>query len=358
MRYGTAEQNYTGGASSDGFTVTAPVSKPALLTSDNHTLFELSVQHVRANGHRDIVEVGWNVDRTVNGDDNPHLFVFRWVDGVPGTYNGSGFVPAVGATYTAGQSLAAHIGLAKQFEVIHIGTAWWIRYANTWVGAFPDSIWGTGVFPNSTSNQVFGELALGNDPSQTDMMSGVYATSTAGSLVDQYLLYDAASNTYSAAGASLLLNANLTDYTRWPAVLINSTSFRVGGPGGNEHFADANGGMCSGTGVPGIWGGFGEVCPYQNTSGGVPISMVANLQKDGTVPRNTCFPNFGKLDGQTISPIRVWVNTTYVKWAWFRDANCAGANYTFDYGVQVMPAGWTNLDHASLLRWSTPVTGH
>ena len=43
-------------------------AKPALATSDYHSLAELAVQSADGNH---IVEVGWNVDRVVNGDDDP-----------------------------------------------------------------------------------------------------------------------------------------------------------------------------------------------------------------------------------------------------------------------------------------------
>lgn len=54
--------------------------QPCLATSDNHSLAEISVQS--ADG-RQIVEVGWTVDRELNGDAQPHLFVYHWVDRSP-----------------------------------------------------------------------------------------------------------------------------------------------------------------------------------------------------------------------------------------------------------------------------------
>lgn len=74
--YGDAAQF----AATDGLFATATIAQPALATGDSHSLAELAAQS--ADG-RQIVEVGWTVDRGVNGDSLPHLFVFHWVDGVP-----------------------------------------------------------------------------------------------------------------------------------------------------------------------------------------------------------------------------------------------------------------------------------
>lgn len=47
---------------------------------------------VQSEDGRHIVEVGWTVDRELNGDAQPHLFVYHWVDGQATCYNGCGFV--------------------------------------------------------------------------------------------------------------------------------------------------------------------------------------------------------------------------------------------------------------------------
>src|SRR5579871_1420661 len=54
-----------------------------------HSLQEISLQD---SAQQQTVEVGWTVDRGVNGDALPHLFVYHWVNGGTSCYNGCGFV--------------------------------------------------------------------------------------------------------------------------------------------------------------------------------------------------------------------------------------------------------------------------
>ncbi len=49
-----------------------------LSPNDSHTLTEIAVESTKAS---QIVELGWTVDPSINGDSLPHLFVFHWVNG-------------------------------------------------------------------------------------------------------------------------------------------------------------------------------------------------------------------------------------------------------------------------------------
>jgi hypothetical protein len=51
-----------------------------------------------------IVEVGWTVDDSLNGDYRPHLFVYHWVNNGETCYNGCGFVQ-VKSPYSPGMAL-------------------------------------------------------------------------------------------------------------------------------------------------------------------------------------------------------------------------------------------------------------
>jgi hypothetical protein len=72
-------------AAADGANMFMTVSRPALAAGDFHSLGEMAAES--ADG-RNIVEVGWTVDRGLFGDSEPHLFVFHWVNGAPTCYNG------------------------------------------------------------------------------------------------------------------------------------------------------------------------------------------------------------------------------------------------------------------------------
>ena len=72
----------------DGASVQIDQARPVIGPA-YHSLIELAVESLDSS---QIVEVGWTVDKELNGDDLPHLFVFHWVDGAPTCYNGCGFV--------------------------------------------------------------------------------------------------------------------------------------------------------------------------------------------------------------------------------------------------------------------------
>lgn len=336
----------------DGVAANATIVKPALLASDFHSLWEITAE---TDDDQQIVEVGLTVDLTVCGSvaNTPCLFTFAWVNGVAKCYNGCGFIPAVGcAPYCMGSPIPALIGTTKGFAIQHISGAWWVAFDGAWRGAWPDSVW-TGAVPPATFvqsqyTQSFGEVAAGNDPTQTDMGATVLANSTTlGALTSSYQLVN---STGTGAWASTFA----TTPDRWAVTNVNTTSFRYGGPGGNENLPTVTP-TCSGVGISPTWGGYGSYCPYANTSGGVPVSKIADWDPGSA---NVCVPNQGTADGIYTTPIRVFENTMYTQFIWYRDANCAGAGIWIDYDKTVLPVGWTALVHASRKRVATPVVNH
>nr|WP_296073469.1 neprosin family prolyl endopeptidase [uncultured Actinoplanes sp.] len=142
-------------AETDGIYANVTIGKPTLSKADYHSLAELALQS--ADGQQ-IVEVGWTVDRVVNGDDDPHLFVFHWVNKQPACYNGCGFVP-YSKNVTAGATLPYDV--QKKFGIQYFNGAWWIAYDTEWIGYFPEALWNDeGVkFNRSGLVQAFGEVA-------------------------------------------------------------------------------------------------------------------------------------------------------------------------------------------------------
>src|SRR5262249_20252454 len=88
--------------------------------ADSHSLQELAVESV---DQLQIVEVGWTVDIVQNGDAQPHLFVFHWVNGIPTCYNGCGFV-STSTKVVPGMKLAS--GGYSTFQINHVGDEWQI----------------------------------------------------------------------------------------------------------------------------------------------------------------------------------------------------------------------------------------
>ena len=110
-----------------------------LADADSHTLAELAVTSQQAIDRRDTVEIGWTVDRRLNGDDSPHLFAFHRVAGNGAGYNGQGFVPQPGAAEKPGALLVP--GSVHKFMIKHFQGNWWIGDNDTWFGRYPDSLW-------------------------------------------------------------------------------------------------------------------------------------------------------------------------------------------------------------------------
>lgn len=150
--------HYAGGyqiVAADGTYADLMIGKPTLAVGDHHSLAEIAVQ-AGPNEARNIVEVGWTVDRGVNaGSNDPHLFVYHWVDGRQSCYNACGFVQH-SRTVFPGDRLAA--GTVQRMGVQFFDGAWWIAFGSEWVGYFPGTLWG-GRYSRSEAIQWFGEVA-------------------------------------------------------------------------------------------------------------------------------------------------------------------------------------------------------
>ncbi|RSM62115.1 DUF239 domain-containing protein [Actinoplanes sp. ATCC 53533] len=137
----------------DGSWANLTIEQSKLLGGDYHTLAEIAVRSADEES-KQTVEVGWNVDPSVNGDTDPHLFVFHWREGKPQCYNACGFVQ-YSKTVKPGDTLPA--GAQKRFGIQHSGGVWWIAYDSEWIGHFPDSLWG-GKYTKAGAVQWFGEV--------------------------------------------------------------------------------------------------------------------------------------------------------------------------------------------------------
>jgi hypothetical protein len=206
----------------DGIYAAMDIKKPTLAKGDFHTLAELAVQS--ADGYQ-TVEVGWNVDRGVNGDDDPHLFVYHWVNNQSTCYNTcGGFVPFKGGV-APGDTLPADT--LKKFGIQHNDGAWWVAYDTTWVGYFPDKEWASqGVdFTQGGYFQAFGEVASSSScPTGTQMGSGASASDTTNAARIGNVAY-----VNGPATPQLYMRSMTPAYGMSP--LTGSTrSFRYGGP--------------------------------------------------------------------------------------------------------------------------------
>lgn len=149
-------------ASDDGAVARMTVERPGLGQTGFHSLAELSVGTI-TKSHS--VEVGWTVDRRLNGDDDPHLFVFRWTGG-PTCYNACGFTPAPGATAWPGMTLTP--GTEIRVRISHIADRWAIFFNGEEFGSYPDHLW-SAPWPERLIAHSFGEVASASSAGDVEM---------------------------------------------------------------------------------------------------------------------------------------------------------------------------------------------
>jgi hypothetical protein len=207
------------------------IRKPYLDTTDDyHTLAELAVSKA---GTGNIVEVGFNVDTVVNGNADPHVFVFNWTAHTPGCYNACGWVP-YGTGIQAGDNINGDVGLSKFMEIQHFSGAWWIAYGGSWMGYFPDSDWAGSTFTSIDFTQVFGEVAAGTTTPCTDMGNGVLGnssnTATAAKLGSYTQVPNVSNNVLT--GPSSVPNTIPTNV--YVSYAQSARTFVYGGPGWNS----------------------------------------------------------------------------------------------------------------------------
>jgi len=205
-------------AETDGFYTNATIGKPVLGKADYHTLAELAVQS--ADGQQ-IVEVGWNVDRVVNGDDDPHLFVYHWVNRTPSCYNGCGF-EQYSKNVKPGDTLAYDV--TKKFGIQYANGAWWIAFDSEWIGYFPEKLWNDqGVkFSRSGLVQVFGEVAAASDKPCTQMGNGQSPDKSSSAAMLSSVTY--------LNGPTVAMTIRSTSDV-YSVAALSTRSFRYGGPG-------------------------------------------------------------------------------------------------------------------------------
>jgi len=226
---------------------------PVLSTAngDHHTLVEVLARKTTG-AVKQTVELGLTIDPVVNSGDstNFHIFSFWWKNDVGQCYNGCGFVPYPGATYSVGQLVSSSITSFKLgIQYDSASDAWWLWVGNTagttggWIGYYPRSLWtntnsyGTGVagFTNNDYATGFGEVAANTSTAATtctDMGSQVLATSSAGSSVGSFS-YPGYTTAQVNVGTYAVPSGINAYYNSVPLGNVgNIRTLRYGGPGG------------------------------------------------------------------------------------------------------------------------------
>ena len=191
-------------------------ARPRVAAGDYHSLAEIAGE---SEDGAQIIEIGWTVDPSLNGDAAPHLFVFHWVDGLGTCYNACGFkqvsqtrVPGMAVTVTAKPQLYGF-----RFHQ----NKWWVAYQGEWIGYFPASLWQAN-FKKLGLVQWFGEVAAGSDHPCTDMGDGKFGTKRGSAVI---------TGMNFGAGAPASAVPFATDARYYTIGAFTGSSYRFGGPG-------------------------------------------------------------------------------------------------------------------------------
>ena len=212
---GASQSQITASGASVNFTQ----AKPRLGTADYHTLTELAVQ---SSDGQQIVEVGWIVAPAINGDLEPHIFVYHWVNRVPTCYNGCGFV-GVATPVPAGGKVK--VGAVGTFKIQYASSRWNVYYNGNRIGYYPESLW-SGKYTSAGLIQVFGEVSATDKGAPLSQMgNGLIGSNIHSAAIDHFTLF----NTKSAPALYDYRYGNPRAYS---IGVSNATSLHFGGPGG------------------------------------------------------------------------------------------------------------------------------
>jgi hypothetical protein len=208
------------GAYTAGAGATILQGDPALGVGDAHSLAEI---WVASEDRMQIVELGWTVDPLVNGDIQPRLFVFHWIDGNQTCYNGCGF-RQVAATKRPGMRVIA--GEAHRYEIKLVYFDWWVFYDGEAIGYFPHTEWG-GRFLKAAQVLWYGEVAAATTTPCTQMGNGKPGGDMgAAAYTDMHVF-----NIDGDDAPAVSLASTVTNDALYSLETMGPSAFRFGGPG-------------------------------------------------------------------------------------------------------------------------------
>ncbi|MEU4238780.1 neprosin family prolyl endopeptidase [Actinoplanes sp. NPDC026619] len=227
------------GATADGMYANLYIAKPYLAPEDYHSLAEVVVQSGSEDENAQKIEVGWTVDRNVNkGSEDPHLFIYYWINNEGICYNDCGFVQ-YSKTVWPGSTLPT--GAAKKFGIQYADGLWWIAYDTEWVGYFPATLWSDQnvKFTQGGFFQAFGEVASKNKVPCTDMGTGKDASLSTSAYIGTFTLVNTSSTPAPTAapyirpfpGKEENTKEDPNSYPVYPTNALSSRTFRYGGGG-------------------------------------------------------------------------------------------------------------------------------
>jgi Neprosin len=230
--YSKGQQTFATTDTLDGAAIYFTVEKPYLAAADSHSLAEISVQSTTGGN---ILEVGWTVDRGLNGgSDQPFLFVSWWKNGVWKCYNTNcpGYADYAANPINAGSSLSGvPVGTSKKFIIQHSGTTWWLGYDTNWIGSIADSNFAPATFVKPGVVQGFAELAAASAKPCSDVGNGILGlnVNTGAARAGTFTLYNT-TTAPSFSGPSTLPAGTPATVTTAEQASGSVRTFRYGGP--------------------------------------------------------------------------------------------------------------------------------
>ena len=133
-----------------------PINAQTVGNAPEHSLFEMAMIKPVGVWPGDTIEIGITTDPAVNGDRNPHWFVFSRINGTPQGYDASSdFVSQIGAFWAA--PLTSLEGTSAEVAFEYNASNWWLYLNGAAAGYFPGSEW-SGAFTTAAETEVYGEV--------------------------------------------------------------------------------------------------------------------------------------------------------------------------------------------------------
>lgn len=228
--YAGGRQTYTTSGAAANFGIGAP----AVTSGDFHSLFEIAVQ---STDQQQVVEAGWTVDSGVFGDNNPHFFVGKWVNGTWGGYSDANWNDyAPNTTVNRGTDLSSYVGGAEKTISVQYAstgtTGWWVFFDGSAVGWFSNSLWTSPTFTQTGKIQLFGEVAANVAAPCTNMGNGIYPNGLTYPTAGAPLRISNTTYADGTSGVSLTLfrsNASYYETAFQPSTSVRSMA--IGGTG-------------------------------------------------------------------------------------------------------------------------------
>ena len=235
-----------------GMSAVFNVWSPAVEQPDEFSLSQLWVTRgLTTDNSLQTAETGWQSCRLIYGDSNPHLFIYRTTGNYQtgtGCYNldCTGFVQTDNSVIIGGNLTPYSTQGGTQYEVslayfrdTSAPHNWWLKYGNTWVGYYPNSLYNSQGIANYSDEIDFGgEIvndSTGGLHTTTQMGSGHFPSDGFGvaAYTKKIQYWDTSATQFDATGLNRdVTNASYYDLSLWASTDSNWLRyFYFGGPG-------------------------------------------------------------------------------------------------------------------------------